>query len=98
MTTRYELLMQKRIMDRQADASERSARVLRSLAQEGVEVRVIGSLADGRFGIHSDVDFLIERLPHDRLRYRIEGCVEDIMGPIPFDVIYADEVSWGAHP
>ena len=75
-----------------AIAGARSAAV--ALEKLGVAVLVTGSLADGRFGPHSDVDLLITRCPRD-LKYAIEGIVEHCLGDVSFDVVYLDEVpSW----
>jgi predicted nucleotidyltransferase len=62
-----------------------------TLAGMGVTIRVIGSLATGSFGADSDVDFLVTECPH-RLKYAIEGLVEDCLGGLPFDVVYLDEI------
>jgi predicted nucleotidyltransferase len=56
-----------------------------------VRVLVFGSLARGDFDPHSDVDLLVVDCPPDR-RYAIEGRVEDLMGGLPFDVCYLDEL------
>jgi predicted nucleotidyltransferase len=77
-------------------ARERTARaaaieVLRCLRRRGVRAGVFGSLAEGRFDLHSDVDFIVTGCP-PALRYRIEADVEDRMRGIPFDVAYADEM------
>jgi predicted nucleotidyltransferase len=52
---------------------------------------VFGSLAAGRFMLHSDVDFIVLTCPR-ALRYGIEASIEDRMRGIPFDVVYADEM------
>lgn len=77
-------------------ARERLARsaaieVLRSLRSRGVRAGVFGSLAEGRFRLHSDVDFIVLECPPE-LRYRIEAEVERHMRGLPFDVAYADEM------
>lgn len=77
-------------------ARERAARaaaveVLHRLRARGVRAGVFGSLARGRFDLHSDVDFLVLDCPLE-LRYRIETEVEDAMRGIAFDVAYADEM------
>jgi predicted nucleotidyltransferase len=69
-----------------------SARALHALTKLGVEARLVGSLARGDFMLHSDVDILVVRCP-EKLRYRIEGLVEDRLERLPFDVLYLDEVS-----
>ena len=69
----------------------RAAEVIQSLAQLGVKARIIGSLAENRFALHSDVNFLIEECPR-KLKYSIESTVESIMLDIEFDVVYQDEL------
>lgn len=67
-----------------------------ALDELGVRAVVTGSLARGRFNMYSDVDLLVTSCPH-RLKYRIESIVEDILGGMPFDVIYLDELApWKA--
>ncbi len=65
--------------------------VLRALRARGVRAGVFGSLASGRFGLHSDVDFMVLECPPE-LRYCLETDVEARMRGIPFDVAYADEL------
>ena len=62
-----------------------------ALAELGVDARMIGSLVSGRFGHHSDVDFLILDCPR-HLKYGIEGVIEDCLAGLPFDVVYLDEI------
>lgn len=83
-------LMEYRREQREKDARRRAARVLRMLRKKGVRATVIGSLAQGRFRLHSDVDFLITACSQP-LKYTLEGQVEDIMEDMPFDVLYEDE-------
>lgn len=78
------------IMDRRRMAAERARRVAVLLARRGVQAQIVGSLARGDFGPHSDVDFLITSIPGG-LRYRIESQVEDAMDGLPFSVLYLDE-------
>ena len=92
--TRYPLLDALRETRRQArerTAHSAAAAVLRRLRSRGVRVVVFGSLANGRFGLHSDFDFLVLACP-PALRYRIETDVETCMQGMPFDVVYADEI------
>jgi predicted nucleotidyltransferase len=79
----------RRARERAAHAS--ALVVLRYLRARGVRAGVFGSLASGRFRLHSDVDFLVLECP-PALRYRIEADIEDQMRGIPFDVAYADEM------
>ena len=61
------------------------------LAALGVRAVVTGSLARGAFSAHSDIDLLVIECP-TRLKYAIEGIVEDALDGRPFDVIYLDEL------
>ncbi len=92
--TLFDAICTDRLARRREVAQARAREVLDWLAQQGVAVRLIGSLADGRFGLYSDVDFLVTRLAHPQQRYALEAGVEDRMGGLPFDVIYEDEVDW----
>jgi predicted nucleotidyltransferase len=62
-----------------------------ALAELGVTVLVTGSLARGRFGPNSDIDFLVTSCPRRR-KYAIEGVIENILEGLPFDVVYLDEI------
>ncbi len=84
-------VVRSRLKERRDIASSRAAMVIQFLADKGVKARVVGSLAENRFALHSDVDFLVEICPR-QLKYGIESDVESIMLDIPFDVIYQDEV------
>jgi predicted nucleotidyltransferase len=80
------------LVRRRADAVAAATRAVRELEQKSVEVLVTGSLADGSFDLHSDIDFLVINCPRE-MKYALEGIVEDALGDIPFDVIYLDEVA-----
>ena len=84
-------LRESRRRARERAASAAAIDVLRRLSSRGVRAGVFGSLAAGRFGLHSDVDFMVLECP-PALRYRIETDVEECMQGIPFDVAYADEM------
>jgi len=91
MTNWADELIKRRIDERKRIALERATNVLHLLELKNVEARIIGSLANGKFKIHSDVDFLVTKCPRN-LKYSIESDVEDIMLDIPFDVVYEDEL------
>jgi predicted nucleotidyltransferase len=78
-------------ISREKTASSRAAEVLEALKERGVDAVVTGSLAAGRFGPASDVDFLVRSCP-GHLKYKIESSVEDVMDDIQFDVVYRDEL------
>ncbi|WP_437559126.1 nucleotidyltransferase domain-containing protein [Acidithiobacillus sulfuriphilus] len=92
--TRLERILRKHAEQRRATALLRAATAVDRLQNMGIKVQIIGSLAEGRFQAHSDVDFLIERLADPGQRYTLESVVEDVLQDIPFDVVYADEVRW----
>jgi predicted nucleotidyltransferase len=71
-------------------AQDRAEKVMDMMAKLGVEAKLVGSLATGRFAPGSDVDFLILTCPQ-KLKYTLEAKVENLMGDIGFDVVYADE-------
>jgi len=79
------------VAERRARAVAGAKRALLALEQRGVQAVVTGSLAAGDFGPDSDVDLLVTQCPR-RLKYAIEGIVEDCMAGIPFDIIYLDEI------
>ena len=80
------------VFDRRAAAVAAARRAVAALEKRQVEALVTGSLADGSFGLHSDVDLLIVRCPR-AMKYALEGIVEDALGDMPFSVIYLDEVA-----
>ncbi len=84
-------LRESRRQARENAARAAAAAVLRRLRSRGVRAGVFGSLAAGRFGLHSDVDFLVLECP-PRWRYRVETEVESLMQGIAFDLAYADEM------
>ena len=86
-----EALRETRRRVRERAALTAAARALRRLRERGVRAGVFGSLVTGRFGLHSDVDFIVMDCPA-ALRYRIETDVEACMQGIAFDVAYADEM------
>jgi predicted nucleotidyltransferase len=88
---KFETIAANRADAARLQARQRAVRVTEFLAERGITVLVTGSLAKGGFGITSDVDFLVTDCPK-ALKYTIEADVEDCMGPIPFDVIYLDEI------
>lgn len=81
-----------RATERRRLAVERARKVLDQLAERGVEAAVVGSLARGDFGRHSDVDFLVLSTGGLEDPYLVDDWVADIMGEMPFDVIYWQEV------
>lgn len=92
MSAWIENVVRSRLRDRLEAATSRAQKVVQVLGSMGVRARVFGSLAEGRFALHSDVDFLVEECPR-HLKYSIESTVESVMLDIPFDVVYQDEIA-----
>jgi predicted nucleotidyltransferase len=61
------------------------------MKEKGISALIIGSLAKGNFGPDSDIDFLITCCPR-KYKYAIEAKVEDILGDLPFDLVYLEEI------
>jgi predicted nucleotidyltransferase len=61
------------------------------MKEKGISALVIGSLAKGKFGPDSDIDFLLTSCPR-KYKYAIEAEVEDILGDLPLDVVYLEEI------
>ncbi|WP_404382642.1 nucleotidyltransferase domain-containing protein [Caenispirillum salinarum] len=59
----------------------------------GIETRVFGSLASGRFGVASDIDLAVT-CPRDR-KCTIESHAQEIAGDIPVEVVCLDELLSG---
>lgn len=79
------------LVEQIADAICKAITVTETMASMNVETLVIGSLAEGRFQEHSDLDFLVRSCPRN-LIYAIEGKIEDIAHPFKFDVVYENEI------
>jgi predicted nucleotidyltransferase len=77
--------------DRRRWAISRARAAVDMMQDKGISALVIGSLAKGKFGPDSDVDFLLTSCPR-KYKYAIEAQVEDILGDLPFDVIYLEEI------
>lgn len=80
------------IVGRRAIAVAAARRAVAALERKQVGALITGSLADGGFDMHSDIDFLIVECPR-HMKYALEGIVEDALGGLPFDVIYIDDVA-----
>ena len=82
----------KSLSAREKSALHRVEQVLTYFETTGVSATSLGTITSDAFSGRSDVNFLIFSCP-DHLCYRIESSVEDIMGPISFDVVYYDTFS-----
>ena len=65
--------------------------VVEMMRAKEITALAIGSLAKGKFGLYSDIDFLVTSCPR-QYKYAIEAKVEDILCDLPFDVVYLEEI------
>lgn len=85
--SRIERLMASRVAERRVEATGRAEAACSRLRALGVDVVVTGSLADGSFAVHSDVDLLV--LDEAGISAgRILREVEDAMDGFPFDLVW----------
>lgn len=96
-TSKIGRLLAQRAMTRRKQAEALARSTLARLHALGVEARLIGSLASGRFRQDSDVDYLIENAG----RLSEAGIVAEIersMKGFPFDAIFLDRVAPNVRP
>lgn len=69
--------------------------VLEKARAHGVAIDVIGSLATGRFGLHSDVDFFVHGDTDTARRVQVERLVAAAFNGIgiPYDIVYASDLT-----
>jgi predicted nucleotidyltransferase len=94
--TWMERTIRERTEARRAIAADCARLALQGLNRAGIDARVVGSLATGKFAAHSDVDFLVGSpvATPDR-RALVERIVADCMrrSGLPYDVIYASDLT-----
>ena len=89
MPSRIEHLRAEQLSAKTEAATQAAALALERLSARGIEASLVGSLKNGRFGLHSDIDILVTKCPK-HLVYTVEAELEDIMNGLPFDVVYLD--------
>lgn len=92
---RMDRLITRRTADRLRTARLRVARLVEAAAGEPFAFAVIGSLASGRFGLHSDVDLLVRGEIDTTARVRVEQLVAAAMrgSGIRYDLIFACDLT-----
>lgn len=63
------------------------------LEATGVKPRLIGSLANGSFAAHSDIDILVRLGDSGMSRSAVDRIVNRAAGDIPFDLIIAEDLT-----
>lgn len=84
-----------RTKDRHQRAERCAARILDQLGALDIDASVIGSLATGRFGLHSDIDILIRSPVDPGGRAAVERTVAGILRgtSLPYDLIFASDLT-----
>jgi len=92
---RLDALIRRRAGERRETARERASRIVKEARRRGVEISIVGSLAGGRFGVHSDVDLLVHGNTDPARRAMIERLVADHLRgtDIPYDLIFSSDIS-----
>jgi predicted nucleotidyltransferase len=95
VASRIEALVQERTAKRRATAVERAGRLLDTLAENGIDAVVIGSLATGRFRSHSDLDILVRGQLDPAARAFVERSTAAAMRDtgIPYDLIFGGDLT-----
>lgn len=75
-------------------AEDAARQVLEGAEAQGLEITLIGSLANGRFALHSDVDFFVHGETDTSRRVTVERIVADAfrVTNIPYDIVYASDL------
>lgn len=82
--------------DRRFDTAKRLASsVLSDAVLRGIDVAVIGSLSNGKFGLHSDVDLFVRGITDPKRRSAMEKLAAGHFrgSGIPYDVIYESDLT-----
>jgi hypothetical protein len=95
LTTRLELLTAERTSDRVRTARRRVLSLLDAVCNEPFEIWVIGSLATGRFALHSNIDLLVRGPIDTKTRVRVQQQVAAAFrgSGIPYDLIFACDLT-----
>ena len=94
---RIDALIRKRVDERRNIAQRCVSRLVRDAEGRGVEISVFGSLAKGRFHLHSDIDLLVHGRTDPARRAMVERLVADHLrgAGIPYDLIFASDIPAG---
>lgn len=84
------------LAERQRVAVRKAVGALDAVGKLGFRVWVVGSLAKGRFNVHSDIDFVVD-CPTNR-EYDAFRAIERIMGDFPFHMVPFQRLEQDAIP
>lgn len=91
--SRMTVLRRQRAEERAGRARLLAEAVLARLMELGLEAKLVGSLAEGGFLDHSDVDILVSSAPDEKTRILAFDASQTFAAQfhIPCDLIFADE-------
>lgn len=91
----FERILAARVADRHRTARGLAARIVSDVEAQGRAISLIGSLATGRFRLHSDIDLLVRGPIDPAERAAVERAVAAVMRGtgIPNDLIYACDLT-----
>lgn len=80
---------------RHARATAAVRHILHEARAEGIEIKLVGSLARGDFRLHSDVDLLVCGRADQKRRAAVERLVAASLrtAEIPYDLIFEDDLT-----
>jgi predicted nucleotidyltransferase len=92
---KIDALIGRRAEDRRRRAQACATKVLEAARENGYRVSLVGSLAQDRFRLHSDVDFLVHDEPAIGVRSAVERLVADQFRgtDIAYDLIFACDLT-----
>jgi len=91
---RYGKLVAGRIAERQACATKLARAAVAAVSAKGIRMAAIGSLAEGRFMLHSDVDFLVGGDATNDVRRNVERAIWTVFADsgIAVDIVYESDL------
>jgi predicted nucleotidyltransferase len=93
--SRFDQLIRQRTEARRKLAHKLASALIGEAGDQGFDIQLIGSLAQGRFAIHSDIDLLIKSKTSGTDRAAIERIASKHLrhSGIPYDLIFSSDMS-----
>jgi hypothetical protein len=95
MKSRLDLIIESRTAERLAKAKDLAAELIRALREMGLDASLIGSLANGEFRLHSDIDILVKGPVVGAIRGNVDRIVRRALAgsTIGCDIVYLEDLS-----
>ena len=93
--SRIDTLLDRRASERRSVAQACASRIVEEAKSHGVDISVVGSLAKGRFRVHSDIDLLVRGSTNPARRAMLEKLVANQLRAteLPYDLIFEADIS-----